>query len=77
MGLILGGLNFANIALYIKAHMIFKDTPSIVFAGMNILVVVLGVLSGVLLFKERLKAYTWIGLICGIVAVLFLARAMM
>ena len=27
MGLILGGLNFANIALYIKAHMIFKDTP--------------------------------------------------
>lgn len=77
MGLILGGLNFANIALYIKAHMIFKDTPSIVFAGMNILVVVLGVLSGVLLFKERLKAYTWIGLICGVVAVLFLARAMM
>ena len=77
MGLILGGLNFANIALYIKAHMIFKDTPSIVFAGMNILVVVLGVLSGVVLFKERLKAYTWIGLICGIVAVLFLARAMM
>lgn len=77
MGLILGGLNFANIALYIKAHMIFKDTPSIVFAGMNILVVVLGVLSGVVLFKERLKAYTWIGLICGVVAVLFLARAMM
>lgn len=76
-GLILGALNFANIALYVKAHMIFKDSPAIVFAGMNILVVVLGVLSGVVLFKERLKAYTWIGVICAIVAVLCLAKAMM
>lgn len=76
-GLVLGGLNFANIALYVKAHMIFKETPAIVFAGMNILVVVLGVLSGVMFFKERLQAYTWIGLVSGIVAVLCLAKAMM
>jgi hypothetical protein len=27
--------------------MIFKETPAIVFAGMNILVVILGVLSGI------------------------------
>ena len=76
-GLFLGVLNFANIALYVKAHMIFKETPAIVFAGMNILVVILGVLSGVVLFKERLKAYTWIGLISGVVAVMCLAKAMM
>lgn len=76
-GLVLGVLNFANIALYVKAHMLFKDTPAIVFAGMNILVVVLGVLSGVIFFKERLQAYTWIGLVSGIVAVLCLAKAMM
>lgn len=76
-GLFLGVLNFANIALYVKAHMIFKETPAIVFAGMNILVVILGVLSGVILFKERLKAYTWIGLISGVVAVMCLAKAMM
>ena len=76
-GLILGGLNFANIALYVKAHMIFKETPAIVFAGMNILVVVLGVLSGIVLFNERLKAYTWVGLITGVIAVLCLAKAMM
>lgn len=76
-GLFLGGLNFANIALYVKAHMLFKETPAIVFAGMNILVVVLGVLSGVVLFKERLQAYSWIGLVSGIVAVLCLAKAMM
>ena len=41
MGLCLGVLNFANIALYVKAHMIFKETPAIVFAGMNILVVLI------------------------------------
>ena len=76
-GLMLGVLNFANIALYVKAHMLFKETPAIVFAGMNILVVVLGVLSGVIFFKERLQAYTWIGLVSGIVAVLCLAKAMM
>jgi hypothetical protein len=28
---------FSNIALYVKAHMIFKESPAIVFAGMNIL----------------------------------------
>ncbi|WP_436869729.1 EamA family transporter [Acinetobacter courvalinii] len=76
-GLVLGILNFANIALYVKAHMLFKETPAIVFAGMNILVVVLGVLSGVIFFRERLQAYTWIGLVSGIVAVLCLAKAMM
>ncbi|MBJ8416948.1 EamA family transporter [Acinetobacter courvalinii] len=76
-GLVLGVLNFANIALYVKAHMLFKETPAIVFAGMNILVVVLGVLSGVIFFRERLQAYTWIGLFSGIVAVLCLAKAMM
>lgn len=76
-GLILGALNFANIALYVKAHMIFKETPAIVFAGMNILVVVLGVLGGMILFKERLQVYTWFGLMCGIIAVLCLAKTMM
>jgi drug/metabolite transporter (DMT)-like permease len=57
--------------------MIFKETPAIVFAGMNILVVMLGVLSGVVLFKEKLTTYTWIGLFAGILAVLCLAKSMM
>ena len=76
-GLVLGAINFANIALYVKAHMMLKDTPAIVFVGMNILVVIFGVISGVVLFRERLKAYTWIGLVCGVLAVLCLAKAMM
>ena len=61
-GLILGALNFANIALYVKAHMLLKDSPAVVFAGMNILVVLFGVISGVLFFKEKLKSTTTIGL---------------
>ena len=75
-GLILGMLNFANIAFYVKAHMALKDSPTVVFAGMNILVVILGVISGLLFFKEKLKPSTAIGLGLGIISVMCLAYAM-
>ncbi|MCL6240089.1 EamA family transporter [Acinetobacter amyesii] len=75
-GLGLGLLNFANIALYVKAHMLLKDTPAIVFAGMNILVVVLGVVAGLIIFKEKLRVATVFGLIAGIISVVCLAYAM-
>lgn len=75
-GLALGVLNFANIALYVKAHMLLKDTPAIVFAGMNILVVIFGVLGGLFIFKEKLKPIAAAGLILGIVSVMCLAWAM-
>ncbi len=75
-GLILGALNFANIALYVKAHMLLKDSPAVVFAGMNILVVLFGVISGVLFFKEKLKSTTTIGLGLALLSVLCLAYAM-
>lgn len=72
----LGILNFANIALYVKAHLLLKDTPAIVFAGMNILVVVLGTFSGVIIFKEKLKLTTLFGLILGVTSVMCLAYAL-
>lgn len=75
-GLGLGILNFANIALYVKAHILLKDTPAIVFAGMNILVVILGALSGLMLFKEKLKLATACGLALGLASVICLAYAM-
>ncbi|CAB1212533.1 DMT family transporter [Acinetobacter bouvetii] len=75
-GLGLGILNFANIALYVKAHMLLKDTPAIVFAGMNILVVILGALSGLVIFKEKLKPATALGLALGLASVICLAYAM-
>ena len=75
-GLCLGVLNFANIALYVKAHLLLKDSPAVVFAGMNIMVVLLGVFSGLLFFKEKLKLATAIGLVLGITSVACLAYAM-
>jgi len=74
-GLGLGVLNFANIALYVKAHILLKDTPAIVFAGMNILVVVFGALSGLIIFKEKLKLATAVGLVLGLASVISLAYA--
>ncbi|MEB7640041.1 DMT family transporter [Acinetobacter pittii] len=75
-GLILGILNFSNIALYVKAHILLKDSPAIVFASMNILVVLLGILSGVILYKEKLKWPTILGILLGISGVVCLASAM-
>lgn len=74
-GLILGTLNFANIALYVKAHILLKDSPAIVFAGVNILVVVLGVIAGLVVFKERLNLSLAIGILLGIAGVVCLALA--
>jgi drug/metabolite transporter (DMT)-like permease len=74
-GMGLGLLNFANIALYVKAHMLLKDTPAIVFAGMNILVVVFGALSGLIIFKEKLTPITALGLTLGLASVICLGYA--
>lgn len=59
LGLMLGTLNFCNIWFYIKAHQQLASNPAIVFASMNILVVVLGVVAGVVLFREKLKKSGW------------------
>lgn len=75
-GLVLGVLNFLNIALYVKAHILLKDSPAIVFASMNILVVLLGIVSGVVLYKEKLKWPTILGILLGISGVICLASAM-
>lgn len=56
--------------------MLLKDTPAIVFAGMNILVVVFGVLAGLVFFKERLKPASSLGLVLGLASVICLAYAM-
>lgn len=75
-GLVLGGLNFANIALYVQAHILLKNSPAIVFVGMNLLVVIFGILSGLLLFKEKAEAKVVIGLVLGMIGIICLAQAM-
>lgn len=43
---------------------------------MNLLVVVFGVLSGMLIFKERIDWKAVLGLILGVLGILCLAKAM-
>lgn len=54
-GLILGSLNFFNILFYIRAHQYFKESPTIVFAGMDLGVICLGALAGAVIFKEKIS----------------------
>lgn len=75
LGLLLGLLNFSNIALYVKAHQLLKDSPSVVFAGMNILVVMLGVIAGILFFKEKLTKLNVAAIIFSAAAIMVLAKA--
>lgn len=72
-GMLLGILNFANIALYVNAHVTLKDSPAIVFAGMNILVVIFGVVAGLSLFKEKINIWIGLGIVTGLFAVMSLS----
>ena len=75
-GLLLGLINFANIALYVQAHRLLKDSPAVVFAGMNILVVILGAMAGGVIFKERFSRSLIIAIVLGIAGVLCLALSL-
>lgn len=71
-GLLLGVLNFYNILFYIKAHQHFSDNPTLVFAGMNIGVIVLGTLTGAFIFREKLRNINTIGILFAIAAIIML-----
>ena len=68
-GLLLGLLNFGNILFYIKAHHAFSGDPTLVFAGMNLGVIVLGTLTGALAFKEKISTINQIGIALALAAV--------
>ncbi len=74
VGLLLGALNMGNIYAYVRAHQVLSDSPSIVFTGMNVGVIVVATLIGVGVFKEPLNRMNILGLLLAIccVAVLFL-----
>lgn len=71
-GLFLGTLNFLNILFYIKAHQQLSENPSLVFAGMNIGVMILGAVIGAFVFKEKLNKINLAGIGLGIVAIILL-----
>jgi drug/metabolite transporter (DMT)-like permease len=68
-GVVLGAANFANILFYIRGHQALPNDPSLVFASMNLGVVLLGALVGVLAFREKLSSLNWFGLAIAVVAI--------
>lgn len=72
-GILLGLFNFGNILFYMKAHQALSASPSIVFTGMNIGVILLGAIVGVGFFKERLTRLNKIGLTLAVISVLIIA----
>ena len=72
-GLLLGVLNFGNIVFYVHAHRALPENPSLVFAAMNIGVVVLGTLVGVLAFSEKLGRMNWLGIALAVPAIVLIA----
>jgi drug/metabolite transporter (DMT)-like permease len=68
-GVVLGAANFANILFYIRGHQALPNDPSLVFASMNLGVVLLGALVGALAFREKLSWLNWLGLAVAIAAI--------
>ena len=68
-GVLLGTLNFGNILFYLKAHQAFQNDPTLVFAGMNLGVIVLGTLVGALAFKEKISTANQVGIALALAAV--------
>ena len=74
-GLILGLINFGNIVFYVRAHQSLAQHPALVFASMNLGVVLLGALVGSLGFGERLRPVNILGLLLALVAIVVLGYA--
>lgn len=74
--LLFGGLvglfNFGNILFYLKAHQSFAENPSTVFAGMNMGVIIIGSLTGIVVFKEKLSKINYAGLFLALVAIVLI-----
>ena len=71
-GLILGAANFGNILFYIKAHQVLADQPSVVFASMNIGVILMGSVVGIFIFRERLSRLNYAGIVLALVSIILI-----
>lgn len=74
-GLLLGLLNFGNIVFYIQAHRAMPANPALVFAAMNIGVIVTATVVGMLALRERPGRANLAGLALAVIAVAILATA--
>lgn len=71
-GGLVGLFNFGNILFYLKAHQVFSDNPSTVFAGMNMGVIVLGSVIGLFFFKEKLSKINFTGIFLALIAIILI-----
>lgn len=71
-GIPLGAINFLNIYFYLKAHTVFSDNPTTVFAGMNFGVILLGTAIGYFLFNEKINTKNSIGIVLALISVLII-----
>ncbi|WP_037588439.1 hypothetical protein [Stenoxybacter acetivorans] len=71
-GVLLGCLNFGNIVFYIRAHQVYGSNPTLVFAGMNLGVIVLGTLIGALVFREKINKINVLGIVLALAAIVCL-----
>lgn len=71
-GGLIGILNFGNILFYLKAHKEFAENPSTVFAGMNMGVIIIGSLTGILVFKEKQTKLNYLGLFLALIAIVLI-----
>jgi drug/metabolite transporter (DMT)-like permease len=71
----LGIANFGNILFYLKAHRALADQPSTVFSAMNIGVIVVGALTGLIIFREKLSLLNKAGIVIAIIAVVIMAKS--
>ncbi len=72
-GIFLGLFNFGNILFYLKAHQALARTPSVVFSGMNIGVIILGSLVGLLIFREKLTKLNYAGIVLAIISIIIIS----
>lgn len=71
-GALIGIFNFGNILFYLKAHNEFSENPSTVFAAMNMGVIVLGSLVGIIIFREKLNARNYLGIVLALAAIVLI-----
>ncbi|MGL5275994.1 hypothetical protein [Myroides sp.] len=58
-----------NIYFYLNAHKAFSSNPTVVFAGMNYGVILLGTLIGYFYFKEKLSKLNVLGLLLSVISI--------
>lgn len=75
-GLVLGAPNYFSIYFFIKALSQKEYGTALIFSANNLLVVLLSVLLGLFLYKEKLSKLNYFGLGMSLIAIVFLSFAL-